>query len=166
MWLKVGRSVEEGHILESPELKAIPLGDVYADSFPHAFDDKGRLTVPAEWRTERHDRRLVVMPSSESCLKVFPASWLARQMEKLKDLPMADPRRRRMQALASASSTVEFDQQGRILVKERLRQRAGLNRKAILVGRLDHFQIWDADLWDQQAADEVNVDKIFEEVGL
>lgn len=144
----------------------MPLGDVYADSFPHAFDDKGRLTVPAEWRSERHDRRLVVMPSAEPCLKVFPASWLARQMEKLKEAAMGDPRRKRLQDLASASQTVELDQQGRILIKERLRQRAGLGRKAMLVGRLDHFQIWDAGAWEARAEAEVNVDQIFTEVGL
>ncbi|GAB4252201.1 MAG: division/cell wall cluster transcriptional repressor MraZ [Candidatus Methylacidiphilales bacterium] len=143
-----------------------PLGDVYADSFPHAFDEKGRLTVPAEWRSERHDRRLLVMPSAEPCLKVFPASWLARQMEKLKDAPMGDPRRKRLQDLASASQTVEFDQQGRILIKERLRQRAGLTRKAMLVGRLDHFQIWDAAVWEAQAAADVSVEQVFAEVGL
>ncbi|MFQ3670986.1 MAG: division/cell wall cluster transcriptional repressor MraZ [Verrucomicrobiia bacterium] len=143
-----------------------PLADVYADSFPHAFDDKGRLTVPSEWRSERHDRRLIVMPASDPCLKVFPASWLARQMDKLKDAPMGDPRRQRLQDLASASQTVEFDQQGRILIKERLRHRARLTRKAMLVGRLDHFQIWDAETWEARAAADVSVDQIFAEVGL
>jgi division/cell wall cluster transcriptional repressor MraZ len=58
-------------------------------------------------------------------------------------LKAADPMRKGVEVLASKAQSATFDQQGRIMVKEKLRQGAGLKKEAVLVGRLDHFQIWD-----------------------
>jgi hypothetical protein len=58
----------------------------YTDSFAHAFDAKGRITVPAEWRVEPFENRLFILPSSESCLRVYPASWFGRLQERVADM--------------------------------------------------------------------------------
>ncbi len=44
----------------------------YTDTFEHAFDAKGRITVPAEWRAESFEARLFVLPSPP--LKTVSAS--------------------------------------------------------------------------------------------
>ena len=36
----------------------------YTDSFGHAFDAKGRITVPSDWRGESFEKRLFVLPST------------------------------------------------------------------------------------------------------
>src|SRR5665213_114634 len=90
----------------------------YTDTFEHAFDAKGRITVPAEWRAESFEARLFVLPTSESCVRVYPASWLGRLQETAARLKDADPMRHKVQALASISQSAEWDQQGRIMVKE------------------------------------------------
>lgn len=124
--------------------------EAYTDTFFHAFDEKGRITVPSEWRSPAHETRLLVFPSQDKCLKVYPASWLANQIAKFKDAPVGDPRRKILEKLAGGAQTVVVDGQGRIMVKDKLRAGALLKKKSVLSGALDHFEIWDAQLWSER----------------
>lgn len=120
-----------------PELRAS-----YTDSFEHAFDEKGRITIPSEWRGEPFETRLFIFPSQETCIKVYPESWLSRLQISVQGLPLQDPQRRNVEALAGLAQAVSLDQQGRIGVKERFRAHAGVKKEAVLVGALDHFKIY------------------------
>ena len=144
----------------------IPARASYTDTFGHAFDAKGRITVPAEWRAESFEPRLFIVPSSESCLRVYPESWMSDLQEKLKGLKDGDPVRRQVQALASIAQSATFDQQGRIMVKEKLRQRAGLKKEAVLVGLLTHFEIWDKAAWEKKPTAAMSVEEALGAMGL
>jgi MraZ protein len=138
----------------------------YTDTFEHAFDAKGRITVPSEWRVESYEPRLFVLPSSEPCVRVYPESWMSDLQEKLKTLKDGDPVRRQVQALASLAQSTTWDQQGRIMVKDKLRQRAGLKKGAVLVGLLTHFEIWDKAVWDSRQAAATTVEEALGAIGL
>ena len=138
----------------------------YTDTFGHAFDAKGRITVPSEWRVDSFEQRLFVLPSSEACLRVYPESWLSDLQEKLKTLKDGDPVRRQVQALASMAQSTTWDQQGRIMVKEKLRQRAGLKKEAVLVGLLTHFEIWDKAVWEKKQTAATTVEEALSAIGL
>ena len=90
----------------------------YTDSFAHAFDAKGRITVPSEWRQPTFEATLYVLPSSNRCLKVYPASWLGQLQEKVSQLKIGDPMRQGVETLASRAQTAILDTQGRIMIKE------------------------------------------------
>ena len=138
----------------------------YTDTFVHAFDAKGRITVPSEWREDSYEKRLFVFPSAGECLRVFPESWLSRLQETTSVLKDADLQRKTMESLASIAQSAQWDQQGRIMVKEKLRRGAGLKKEAVLVGRLDHFQIWDKAKWEAQASAPVTVEEALSALGL
>jgi MraZ protein len=138
----------------------------YTDSFGHAFDAKGRITVPSEWRADAFEKSLFVLPSSEHCVRVYPASWLARLQEEVSKLKVSDPMRARAETLASIAQSTTWDQQGRMMVKEKLRQGAGLKKDAVLVGRLDHFQIWDKAVWAARETATVTVEEALSAMGL
>ena len=138
----------------------------YTDSFGHAFDAKGRITVPAEWRQPWFEASLFVLPSSDKCLKVYPASWLGDLQTRVASLKSADPQRQGVEILASKAQSASFDTQGRIMVKEKLREGAGLKKDAVLVGRLDHFQIWDKAAWDGKDTATMTVEEALSAIGL
>jgi MraZ protein len=138
----------------------------YTDSFAHAFDAKGRITVPAEWREAPFESRLFILPSSETCLRVYPASWFGRLQERVAELKSGDPSRQGLENLASRAQNAAFDQQGRIMVKEGFRRAVGLKKDAMLVGRLDHFQIWDKASWDSRQSAPVTVEEALRAMGL
>jgi MraZ protein len=138
----------------------------YTDSFGHAFDVKGRITVPSEWRHSTFEANLFVFPSSDRCLKVYPASWLGQLQEKVSLLKSADPMRQGVENLASKAQSAIFDQQGRIMVKASLREGAGLKKEAMMVGRLDHFQIWDKAVWEKKATASITLEDALSAIGL
>jgi MraZ protein len=145
---------------------AIEVRASYTDSFSHAFDDKGRITVPAEWRQPWFETSLFVLPSSDKCLKVYPASWLGHLQEKVSALKSADPMRQVVEVLASKAQTATFDTQGRIMVKEKLRLGVGIKKEATLIGRLDHFQIWDKAVWEKKETATMTVEEALSAIGL
>ena len=142
--------------------------EAYTDRFEFSLDDKGRLSVPVEWRGEAFEKRFLVMPSADGCLRVYPASFLGREMDKLSNMgaTSADARRKSLEKLASVIQATEPDQQGRIMIREKFRQHAGLARQAVLVGRLDHFQVWEPKRWKKIAPPTTTFEEVAQEVGL
>jgi division/cell wall cluster transcriptional repressor MraZ len=48
---------------------------------------------------------------------------------------------------------VELDGQGRLLLNEKLRKRAGLKDNVTLVGVRDHIELWNTQDWEQYLSD-------------
>jgi MraZ protein len=142
--------------------------EAYTDRFEFSLDDKGRVSVPVEWRGEAFEKRFLLLPSEEGCLRVYPASFLGRQLEKLSSegVTSTDVRRKSLEKLASVMQAAEPDQQGRIMIREKFRQHAGLNRQAVLVGRLDHFEIWEPRRWQKVAPPALTFEELAKEAGL
>ena len=138
----------------------------YTDTFAHSFDAKGRITVPSEWRQPFFETSLFVFPSSDRCLRVYPASWLGRLQEDVSKLKTADPMRKGVEDLATKAQSAVFDTQGRIMIKEKLREGAGLKKDAVLVGRLDHFQIFDKAAWENKQVAAMTVEEALSAIGL
>ncbi len=138
----------------------------YTDTFGHAFDAKGRITVPSEWRQASFEENLFILPSSDPCVRVYPASWMARLQDQILTLKDGDPIRKQVQALAAMAQSASWDQQGRIMVKEKLRARAGLKKDAVLVGLLTHFEIWEKAAWDKKQTAEPTVEEALSAIGL
>ena len=51
------------------------------------------------------------------------------------------------------ASKIELDGQGRLLLNERLRKRAGLKDQITLVGVRDHIELWNNESWEQYLSD-------------
>ena len=51
------------------------------------------------------------------------------------------------------ASRVELDSQGRLLLADRLRKRAGLKDHITLIGVRDHIELWNDADWDQFVMD-------------
>jgi MraZ protein len=151
-WSIVDTSVAKGH---------------YAGTFTHSFDAKGRITVPSEWRSELHEKHLFVLPSGEKALKIYPASWIARQQESLHGFALNDPRRKAWESLMARSQNINRqDEQGRVIIREDLRAWAGLKKAALLLGCADHFEIWRPELRQEQAGAEMTFEQAAQLIGI
>ena len=84
----------------------------------------------------------------------------------MSQLKVGDPMRQGVEVLASRAQTAILDTQHRIMIKEKLREGAGLKKDAVLVGRLDHFQIWDKALWGAKETTPTTVEEALAAIGL
>ncbi|MEM1057760.1 MAG: division/cell wall cluster transcriptional repressor MraZ [Verrucomicrobiota bacterium] len=136
-----------------------PVRGSYLSTFEHSFDAKGRITVPSDWRGENHELNLHVFPSKDGCLKVYPESWLARQIAEMATLSLEDPRRKQIEALSRIAQAAKPDAKvGRMMVREGLRRHAGLGKEAVLVGSGDHFEVWDKQQWTARPAQDLTLE--------
>jgi MraZ protein len=115
------------------------------------LDDKGRMVMPTRYRepiAERSQGRLVVTVDRDQCLLIYPLPDWEHVERKLMSLPNLQPRARRLQRLVVGHATdVELDGHGRFLVPPELRQFAGLERHAMLIGQGNRFELWDEARW-------------------
>ena len=116
----------------------------------HALDAKGRLAIPARFREVLKgtgDERMV-LTTSKRCLMAYPVEEWRSIAEKVARLSRVDPKVLAFRRY-HISGAIEClcDKQGRILIPQPLRERAGLDGQVYLVGMQHNFEIWDKDRW-------------------
>lgn len=125
---------------------------VFMGEYRHAMDGKGRLFIPARFRSGLGER-FVVTKGLDRCVFVYnlPA-WEAIQV-KLRDLSFtrADARAFTRFFLAGAAE-VEPDRQGRILLPTSLREHANLIRDSVVIGVGERVEIWAEETWTTYVA--------------
>ncbi|MEX1182301.1 MAG: division/cell wall cluster transcriptional repressor MraZ [Gemmatimonadota bacterium] len=117
-------------------------GGKFLGSFQHQLDEKGRLSLPAQFRREATDQRFVLVQAYPPALALYPETeWL--EVEERMQTMMRDPSAR-LWVLSVMSNAVEVtpDTQGRILIPAPLRAAADLNGQALLVGAINKVEIW------------------------
>lgn len=114
------------------------------------LDAKGRFGVPTRYRNALgQDASLVVtIDTEETCLLLYPASHWQVIEDNLQRLPSFNAAARRIQRLLIGHATdVEVDSNGRVLLPPLLREHAHLDKKAVLIGQGNKFEVWDEGLW-------------------
>jgi MraZ protein len=120
---------------------------VFTGEYRHAVDDKGRIAVPSRFRVQLAGS-VVVARWMDSCLAIFPVTAWEELAAKLAGLPMTDPNARLLQRqLFAGAFETELDRQGRVLVPQNLRDHAGLEGEALVLGSRDHAEIWAPARW-------------------
>ena len=117
------------------------------------LDAKGRMAIPTRYRERlaaRCDGQIVVTVDKDHCLLVYPLPEWEIIESKLVNLPSLNKQARLLQRLLIGYATeCEIDSQGRVLLPAMLREFAGLNKKAVLIGQGKKFEIWDEDAWNE-----------------
>lgn len=114
----------------------------------HTLDAKGRVILPAPFR-ERLSNGVVLAPSQDHCIDVYPAATFERRVERLRQLPREQGRvRQYKRVLLAGAHSDRLDSQGRVTVPARLRDYAGLDRELTIVGQDALVEVWDRDNWD------------------
>jgi len=116
------------------------------------LDAKGRLAVPTRYRERiaaRCDGQLVITLDKDHCLLIYPLPDWEEIERKLVRLPSLQKRTREMQRIMLGYATeVDIDSAGRILLSRELREVAGLERQAMLIGQGHKFELWDEERWN------------------
>jgi MraZ protein len=121
---------------------------------PLNLDAKGRMAMPMKYRERLQEMcggQLVLTIDHDHCLLVYPLPEWEEIERKLVKLPTLNPKARRLQRLLIGHATeVEFDSAGRILLPPPLREFAELDKRVILVGQGNRFELWNEGLWQER----------------
>lgn len=112
--------------------------------------------MPSRYRDELVSRcsgqLIVTIDAIDPCLCVYPLPEWELIEAKLRELASFREENRRLQRMLIGNAVdLELDASGRFLVPPRLREYAKLDKRAMLVGQLNKFQLWDEDAWNAVA---------------
>jgi MraZ protein len=111
-------------------------------------DDKGRLAIPTAYRelvAGECANRLVVTynPFEPGCLWLFPYAVWEQARDQVNALSKVKTAHRDLQMkLVGAAAVVEPDSAARILLPASQRATTGIEKKAVLLGMGDKFELW------------------------
>ena len=126
------------------------------------LDNKGRLTVPARHRDMLLGKcagQLVLTADADGCLLVYPQPEWQPILTKLLALSALDPRIRALQRrLIGYAEDVLMDAAGRVLISPALRSYAALDKRTMLIGQGNKFELWDEAKWMSQQENALSFD--------
>lgn len=118
--------------------------------YDHTIDKKGRIAIPAKLRDEFGESFMICKGIyGKKCICVYPNEQWDRLVEKIGQLPSAKSSVVK-RYLYDGAFNVEFDAQGRILIPAVLREHAGLETEAHIIGVDTNLEIWNNELWREE----------------
>lgn len=117
------------------------------------LDAKGRLAMPARYRDRVLElcqgQLIATIALEERCLWIYPVPAWNKVEEQLRIAPNMNPAVKRLnRLLVGNANEIELDSNGRFVVPPMLREHAGLDKKVVLVGQLDKFELWSEEVWE------------------
>lgn len=123
---------------------------MFLGEFSHTIDDKGRLTLPAKFRSVLAEG-VVITRGLDGCLFIFPMAYFNALAERTANLPLTQADGRDFaRMLFSSASDIDLDKQGRILLPQTLREFAGLDGDVTIVGVNTRIEVWSPNAWKGQ----------------
>jgi MraZ protein len=124
---------------------------VFVGTFEHSLDGKGRVVLPSQFRNELAGRGFIAQ--YQQCLGLWTQEGFNEVANRLRDKVREGlAPQNAVRALAANAVQVEPDAQGRILIPQRLRDYAALDRDVAIIGALDRIEIWHAARWRDEAS--------------
>ena len=129
--------------------------------YEHTIDEKNRLFISNKLRsqidTEQYGSDFYLAMGSNGILSLFPEKYF--QKIALAGAPGtgAPDESVAYERLSFAlASKVELDRQGRLLINEKLKNRAHLGANLTLVGVRDHIEVWNTEDWERYLSENIN----------
>jgi MraZ protein len=126
--------------------------------YQHIIDEKSRVLISNKLRSQidadEHGNNFYLVLGANGILCLYPEKYFEQIVLAVAPQTTAPDEAVAFERLSFAlASKVELDNQGRLLLNEKLRKRAGLKDNITLVGIRDHIELWNSDNWEQYLAD-------------
>ena len=139
---------------------------MFLGEYQHTIDDKGRLAIPAKFRSALKGGAVVTRGLDRALVFYAAKEWKVLAV-KLAALPISQQNSRAFARLMLAGAMdVSVDPQGRVAIPEYLRSYAGITKSVTVAGLYDRLEVWDSDAWRAyQARTEAQGAVIAEQLG-
>jgi MraZ protein len=126
---------------------------MFRGSSEHNLDAKGRLIIPARFREpiSQSSTDGVMVSKMDGAVYCYTFEEWRKIEERILNRSVKSEHMRRFRRIfIGGAFECSLDKQGRILIPPSLRQQTGLNKEVVLVGALDHFEIWSKENWSKE----------------
>lgn len=126
---------------------------MFRGSSIHSIDAKGRIIIPSRFRDviRTGGSEAVMLTRMDKSLYAYALDeWGKIEKRILALAEKSDNMRRFRRVFVGGAFECGCDKQGRVLIPPTLRDYAQLDKEIVLVGVLDHFEIWARENWDKE----------------
>jgi len=128
------------------------------------LDAKGRLTMPTVYRElvrlQGEGKMVCTIDIKRPCLMLYPINQWQPIEQKLMVLSDFEPQEAAIKSLILGNANdCEMDKNGRVLLPASLRQHADFNKKLMLVGKVNKFELWGEEQWQAQTLEHLALAK-------
>jgi len=119
----------------------------------HTIDAKGRVSIPAAFRTEIGVKSDLapMMTNDKGCVALYSGeAWVEVEEGLVARAQVRPETKAYIRFVMSGVTECPFDSQGRILIPQHLREHAHLEREVTIAGVGSRIEIWDKALFDQE----------------
>ncbi|MFO7972676.1 MAG: division/cell wall cluster transcriptional repressor MraZ [Desulfobacterales bacterium] len=119
----------------------------------HTIDSKGRIIIPARFRDviKAQGSNGVMVSRMDGALVAYTYDeWRKIENRILLLAEKSENMRRFRRVFIGGAFECSCDKQDRILIPQNLRHYAEIDKEIVLVGVLDHFEIWSRKSWDRE----------------
>jgi MraZ protein len=132
--------------------------ELFLSTFVNRVDRKGRVSVPATFRstlaTHRHPNQVVLIPSFKyEALDGTGSDHLTEMMEGLNTLDQYSDRRDDLALVFAESRALQIDGEGRIVIPDDLKDLAYIGEEVAFVGLGTMFQMWEPGRFNRHRAE-------------
>ena len=126
--------------------------------YQHVVDNKSRVLISNKLRTQinvdEHGSNFYLVLGANGILCLYPEKYFEQiALAVAPGTTAPDEAVVFVRISFAMSSKVELDGQGRLLLNEILRKRAGLKDHITLIGVRDHIELWNTESWEQYISD-------------
>jgi len=126
--------------------------------YQHIVDDKGRVLVSNKLRSQidadEHGSDFYLVLGANGILCLYPQKYFEHIALAVAPGAAAPDEAVTFERMSFAlASKIELDAQGRLLLNDKLRKRAGLKDQITLIGVRDHIELWNSESWEQYLSD-------------
>ncbi len=122
---------------------------MFIGEYLYSIDEKKRLAIPPKFRVIL-GKKAVITRGLDQCLFLYPIKEWQILAEKLSKLPLSQADARGfVRVMLTGAMDVNFDNLGRILVPDYLKQYAFLKKKVVITGVYNRIEIWDEKKWQE-----------------
>lgn len=119
----------------------------------YSIDQKGRVNVPLKMRKQlspESNNTFTITRGQDSCVVAYPLDEWRKYEERFEQLNQYDSKNRFfLRKLLMWSEEVTLDGQNRISIPKKLLDFAGISKKTLIVGMVDHIELWNPDTFDE-----------------
>lgn len=118
----------------------------------HQLDDKGRLRLPAKFRTEL-GKAFVLMKGINDSIAIYPQKTFEAMCEEYMQYDQTDIEvQSAITEIISWSHEVEEDAQGRFVIPLQHREFASIGKNVVLKGSINRIEIWSDQSHEQRTS--------------
>jgi MraZ protein len=133
----------------------------------HTLDEKGRVSIPAQFRRQLTPEDIYLNMGMEGCLVLYPSQRWQELEEKLLSQPRSKKTRYLYRSLAQNLKAVSVDSQGRISIPAELAKKAGITGEVMFLGRFDVIELWHPERYEAYIDEsELSCEEIAEDLDL